>query len=82
MKRGLKVPNAILQASRAQCSNLYPDEKGTESHTKGHGTTRDGGSNLYPDEKGTESVLEEAAAFTRSGSNLYPDEKGTESAPA
>ena len=64
----------------ASCSNLCPDEKGTESTAGRNAAAAQWRSNLCPDEKGTESAAQRFIAKQREPrSNLCPDEKGTES---
>ena len=56
MKRGLKEAPAVAKLVAETGYNLFPDEKGTESH--GRDLNRIGlvCYNLFPDEKGTESI--------------------------
>ena len=56
MKRGLKARENRQSHFCTSCSNLCPDEKGTErSDNQLKYNVRDTSSNLCPDEKGTES---------------------------
>ena len=55
MKRGLKAIDATVKCNECDCSNLCPDEKGTERLVVSSTIKPSGSSNLCPDEKGTES---------------------------
>ena len=57
MKRELKGPAIMSNLFCSRCSNLCPDEKGTERLAKLIPCLARESSNLCPDEKGTESLL-------------------------
>ena len=69
----------IFVGVKGCCSNLCPDEKGTESSIIDVFRQNNFGSNLCPDEKGTESISNFLLYLGNLSSNLCPDEKGTES---